>query len=99
MKYLQLVASRWNLGDAEISASVGNSIIGGCQRDDHGAHLRMDVAKNERDAGFVELDEARGSALGKPTNEAFALEQRKHVVKKRIVVRELYLSSHRNYQK
>ena len=58
----------------------------------------MNVAKDEGDAGFVELDEARGSAFVESEVEALSLEQRKHIVKKWIVVGKLNFAANRDHQ-
>src|SRR5271169_5872255 len=59
----------------------------------------MNVAEDERYARFVELHEARGSALIESKIEALALKQRKHIVEKRIVVRKLHFTAHWDHQK
>ena len=58
----------------------------------------MNIAEDERDSGLVELHEARGPALVESKIEALAFEQRKHIVKERIVVGELHFAADRDHQ-
>src|ERR1700722_19754845 len=58
----------------------------------------MDVAEDERNAGLVELHELRGATLIQSEIEAFAVEQRKDIVKKRIAVGKLDLPARRDHE-
>jgi hypothetical protein len=58
----------------------------------------MNVAEDVRNSRFVELNKLRASAFVQAEIETLAVEQRKYIVKKRIVIGELDLPARRNYQ-
>src|SRR5215467_10548500 len=58
----------------------------------------MNVAKNVADAGAVEAHHARTSRLIKAKIKAFPLEEREHIMKKRIMVGEFHHRANRHDQ-
>jgi len=90
VKHLQFIATWRDIRNADVSTRIGDCVIRRRQGDDYGTHLRMNVAEDKRDARLVELDKTRGSAFIEPEVEALALEERKHVVKERIMIGEIY---------
>ena len=58
----------------------------------------MNIAKDVGNSAAIEAHAPRGARLIKPKIEALAFEERKHVVKKRIVVGEFNYRPHRNYE-
>src|SRR5579862_877526 len=55
----------------------------------------MNVAENIRDSGLIELHELCCAAFIESQIKAFSVEQREHVMKKRIAIREFHLASSR----
>src|SRR5215469_18776747 len=55
----------------------------------------MDIAKDERNAWLIKLDEASSPALIQSQIKAFSFVQRKHIVEERIVVGEFHLAANR----
>ncbi len=98
MEHVHLVAAGDDVADADLAVPVGYRVVRSVQRNHHGAHLRMNVAEDERNARLVEFDKLRGAALIESEIETLSVEQRKHVVKKRILIRELDLPSRRDHQ-
>ena len=58
----------------------------------------MNIAEDERNARLVELDEAGRATFVESEIETFSVEQRKDIVKKRIVVGKLNFSARRDHQ-
>src|SRR6266478_6474883 len=98
MENMHLVTPWDHVADADLAAPVGNRIVRSIQRDHHGAHLRVNVAEDERNSRLVEFHKLRGAALIESQVKALAVEQRKDIVEKRILVGELDLAPRRDYQ-
>src|SRR5579863_2643173 len=98
MEYVHLVPAGDDVADTDVSVTVGNRIVGRIDGDDYGAHLGVNIAEDVRDARLVELHELRTAAFVKAEIEAFAVKQRKDIVKKRITVGKLNLTPGWNYQ-
>src|ERR1700692_937418 len=98
MEDVHLVASRHHAANVNLAAPVGNRIVRRIYRNHHRAHLWMNVAKDVRDSRLVELHKLRASAFVQAEIETLSVEQRKHIVKKRIVIRKLNLPARWNYQ-
>src|SRR6202021_1796938 len=75
VKYLQFVAAWRNIRNVDLPSRIGNRIVWRGQSNYHRAHLRMNVAVDKGDAGFVELNEARSSALVESKIEPLSLKQ------------------------
>ena len=74
MKYVHLVPARNYVSNADLTTPVRDRIVPGIQCDYHGAHLRVNVAEDVGDTGFVELDNLRTSTLIQTEIEALAVE-------------------------
>ena len=98
MEHMHLVVAGDHVADADLAMPVGYRVVRRIQRDHHGAHLRVNVAEDERNARLVEFNKLRRAALIKSEIETLSVEQRKHVVKKRILIGKLDLPSRRDHQ-
>ena len=98
MENMHLIPAWGHVADADLAAPAGYRIVGRVERDHYGAHLGMNVAEDERNAGLVELHGLSAAALVESEIEAFAVEQRKDIVKKRIPVGKLDLPARRDHQ-
>src|ERR1700674_3936861 len=98
MEDVHLVASRDHVPNADLAPPIGNRIVGSIHRNDYRAHLRVNVAEDKGNAGLVELDKLSCAALVESQIEPLAVEQRKYIVKKRILVGELDLSAGWNHK-
>src|SRR5580765_267345 len=97
MKYLQLIPTRRDIRNVDLPARIRDRVIRRSQGHDYRAHLRVNVTEDKGHARLVELDKPCRSAFIKPEIEALALEQRKHIMKERIVVGKLDLAANRNH--
>src|SRR6202046_4583106 len=98
MENMHLIAAGDYIADADLAATVGDRIVRCAERDHYGAHLGMNVAEDERNAGLVELHELSATALIESEIEAFTVEQGKNIMKKRIPVGKFELSAGRDHQ-
>src|SRR5260370_41704691 len=98
MENVHLVTPWDHVADADLAAPVGNCIVPSIQRNDHGAHLGVNVAEDERDYRLVELHKLRGATLIEPQVKALAVEQRKDIVEKGIPIGELDLAARWDHQ-
>src|SRR5580698_11614505 len=98
MEDVDLVTTGHNVFDGEVAMAVRYCIVRGIQCDHHGAHLCVNVAEDEGNPRFVELHKASRPTFIEPEIEAFSVEQRKHVVKKGVLIGKLNFSPGRNYQ-
>src|ERR1017187_8873630 len=98
MEDVHLVTPGYNVLNAEVAVRVGYRIVRSTQGDHHGAHLCVNVAEDKRNARLVELDKASSATLVEAKIETFSVEQRKHIVKKRILVGKLYFPAGWDYQ-
>src|SRR5579862_2459883 len=80
MEKVQIVFAVWDIVELETTALLGHFEVGSLQHHDHGAHVRMDVAKNSHDAGLGELLPPRLSRRVQSDIEYFPV-----VVGKRVV--------------
>src|SRR5690348_16498430 len=81
--------ARRNPRNYDLAFAIRNTIIRSIERDHDRAHLRMNIAKDERDSRPVETNIASSSSLVETQVKPFAFEKRKHIVKKRIAIGKL----------
>jgi len=86
----QRVAAWRYLRDGDLAVTVRHSIVGRGNCNHHRAHLRMDVAKNVRNAGLVKDNIADAAGLVQAQIKALSVKKRKHIVKKWITIGELH---------
>src|ERR1700733_8653042 len=95
---MQRVAARRHTGNDDLSVTIGDPVKRRSQREDHGAHLRMNVAENVRDSDLIETHITGSSCLVESEVETLTVKERKDIVKKRVVIRKLYDRSNRHDQ-
>src|SRR5258706_1722818 len=98
MENVHLVTAWDHIPDTDLAPPVGNRIVRSIQRNHHGAHLSVYVAKDKRNARLVEFDKLSGATLVEPEIEALAVEQRKDIEEEGIVVGKLHLPARLDYQ-
>lgn len=92
--HMQIVVAEGNILYVEHTLLIGKAIIRRRQRYHHGAHLRMNVAKDVGDALARKNYAARRAGLIEPEVKTPAIEERKYVVKKRIFIGKRNSASH-----
>ena len=73
------------------------SVVRRGQSDYDRAHLRMNIAEDERDARLVEFHKAGGSTLIEPQIKSLSIEQREHVMKEGVAIGKLNLAARWNH--
>src|SRR5690348_18041589 len=68
--YVQHVPAGRDVGNGNTATAVGDRVMRSVERDDDGAHLRMNVAEDIADPDAVEANVARGSRLVEAEIEA-----------------------------
>src|SRR5581483_4651797 len=95
---VQDVAPRRDRGNGYLSRPIAHSVIRSVQNQNDRAHLWMYVAKDVADPGSIKANQSRAAGLVEPEIETLAFKQRKHIVKERVLIRELDNGTDRNHQ-
>src|SRR5579859_1849896 len=85
---VQLIIAWRDAVQRDHATGAGDREIRSTQRNDDGAHLGMNIAKEVRDAFMVEVNDSGASSFVEPQVEALSIELRKYVVKERIEIGE-----------
>src|SRR5262249_21147347 len=93
---VEAIASVRDAGDGDATGAIGESVIRSVQNHDGGAHFRMNVAEQEANAGVVKMRGIASATFVKAEVEPSSVEQREHVVKERVLVRELDCRANRD---
>lgn len=86
---MNFIAAVWNVRDANSPRGIRNSIIRSVDHDHHGAHFRMDIAKEKANTDAIKADRACRASFVKAQIKTLSFEQREDIVKKRIAIREI----------
>src|ERR1700712_5255786 len=90
---MHFVGRGWYRLQGERPIWLRQAEVRGGEGDYDGAHFRVDVAEDIRDAVVIKMHDARGSSFIQAKIESLAVEQRKHVMEKGIKVREIHAAA------
>src|SRR6185437_6382259 len=93
---MNLVGARRNRMNGERACGTCNIVQRSGQCDYHGTHLRMNIAEDEGNSFARKHHLARASTFIQAQIETLAVEQGKHIVKERILVRKADHATDRN---
>ena len=94
----KLIVSGRNIANGYLAGVIGDGVIRSFQGHHRRAHLRMNIAEDERHARAVKAHRTRAAGFVQPQIEALAFIEREYVVKEGILVGKVHRGADGNHQ-